>query len=69
MVLGPIADQVAGEIRDALRAAATAAAAGAPLAGVADAARRYAGGPRRPRQCRRTVETFAGRLLVRIGRP
>jgi PTS system N-acetylglucosamine-specific IIC component len=62
VVLGPIADQVAGEIRDAMRAGTPSAAAVS-----FDAAAMLAalGG----RQNVADVECFAGRMLVRIADP
>jgi N-acetylglucosamine PTS system EIICBA or EIICB component len=74
VVLGPIADQVAGEMRDALRAGDATEAKPAPEASP-DAAREA------PRDAPRIlaalggrgnvldVEALAGRLLVRTGRP
>jgi N-acetylglucosamine PTS system EIICBA or EIICB component len=73
VVLGPIADQVAGEIREALRADVPAAAPPAPSIAAAsrgasrDAAQILAalGGRNNVLE----VEALAGRLLVRTGRP
>jgi N-acetylglucosamine PTS system EIICBA or EIICB component len=64
VVLGPIADQVAGEIRDALRAGASQIPAAATNQ---DAARFLAamGG----RKNLAAVESFAGRLLMRVADP
>jgi len=62
VVLGPIADQVAGEIRDALRGGAPAQAAPRPDAKGLLAA---LGG----RQNVSEVECFAGRMLMRISDP
>jgi PTS system N-acetylglucosamine-specific IIC component len=68
VVLGPIADQVAGEMREALRAGLAAEAPAAPIASDAlrDAPRILAalGGRDNVLQ----VEAFAGRLLIRTGR-
>ena len=73
VVLGPIADQVAGEMREALRAGPATAAAPAPP--LADATR---DAPRDAPQILAAlggrgnvldVEALAGRLLVRTGRP
>jgi PTS system N-acetylglucosamine-specific IIC component len=73
VVLGPIADQVAGEIRDALRAGTAAAAPPAPppAATLANASRdapqilAALGGRGNVLE----VDAFAGRLLVRTDRP
>jgi PTS system N-acetylglucosamine-specific IIC component len=73
VVLGPIADQVAGEIREALRADVPAAAPPAPSIAAAsrDASRDASqilaalGGRNNVLE----VEALAGRLLVRTGRP
>jgi PTS system N-acetylglucosamine-specific IIC component len=81
VVLGPIADQVAGEMRDALRTAVPAAAPPAPSSAAAsrDASRDTSRDASRAapqilaalggRGNVLDVEALAGRLLVRTGRP
>jgi N-acetylglucosamine PTS system EIICBA or EIICB component len=68
VVLGPIADQVAGEIRDALRAGAALPSAESPIAAVsfdAPAMLSALGGRHNVAE----VECFAGRMLLRIADP
>ena len=62
VVLGPIADQVAGEIRDAMRAGAS---IGEVAPGAIEAFLAGLGGPKNVAD----VESVAGRLLVRVGDP
>jgi PTS system N-acetylglucosamine-specific IIC component len=64
VVLGPIADQVAGEIRGALRSAPPAVA---PVRAAHDAAALLAALGGRPNVM--DLETAAGRLLIRTARP
>jgi PTS system N-acetylglucosamine-specific IIC component len=73
VVLGPIADQVAGEMRDAMRAGAPAMRAGAPAV-LAEAPAMPAGAPAvlaalGGRQNVRDLEILAGRLSMLIADP
>jgi PTS system N-acetylglucosamine-specific IIC component len=78
VVLGPIADQVAGEMRDALRAGVATEAKPAPEASPDAAREAPRDAPRDAPQILAAlggrgnvldVEALAGRLLVRTGRP
>jgi N-acetylglucosamine PTS system EIICBA or EIICB component len=77
VVLGPIADQVAGEIRDAMRTGEASGGQTAPRQGEASPIREAATSPDIAaflaalggRKNLASVESFAGRLLMRLGDP